>query len=279
MSTPSSSPAIERLRALPAPTWAERPADWPDYVAAAGVGPADVPGLIALATGPAPEGGEDAWGATVHAWRALAQLRAEEALAPLVALMAKHADEEDDWLTGDLPLAFVAFGRAAVPVLERALLAPDQPTGGSHLIAETLSLIGQHDPSTRFACIAALVARLERYLENAAETNGMLVAALVDLKAVEAEPTLAMAFLEERVDPSIAGDWEDVQMSLGLLTFHDAMQAKERRFEQEGAEVEGMRRSLAPGAAPGPADPKKDAAKKKAKRKLAAASRKKNRKR
>lgn len=290
------SPAVERLFALPAPQWAERPEEWPDYQEAAGVTLADVPMLLRLAGEPAllvdgpatgvdpawlaalTRDGELAWGVAVHAWRAIGQLRAEEALEPLARLFVDFGEVDNQWLLDDLPLAFVAYGRPAVPVLEKVLLEPGHAPGAYHVLAETLGRIGQHDRSTRFACIAALVAKLERYLDNDPETNGMLVAMLVELKAVEAEPTMAMAFLEERVDERAAGDWEDVQVALGLKSFEAALQAREQRAMEDFSALGGLG-LVPPGVGPVVGDAKREAERKKAKRKLAQASGKKNRKR
>ena len=47
--------------------------------------------------------------------------------------------------------------------------------------------------------------------------NAFLMSYLVDLKAVEAAPVMEKAFAADRVDISVQGDWEDVQIRLGLL--------------------------------------------------------------
>jgi HEAT repeat protein len=86
-----------------------------DY-AALGVSPKDVPGLIRMATDQVlhngPQDSPVVW-APVHAWRALAQLRAPEAIAPLVELFSR-ADDGDDWVSDDLPKMLAQFGGAAL---------------------------------------------------------------------------------------------------------------------------------------------------------------------
>lgn len=47
--------------------------------------------------------------------------------------------------------------------------------------------------------------------------NGFIISDLVDLQAVQAAPIIKRAFAAECVDLSVMGDWEDVQIKLGLL--------------------------------------------------------------
>jgi hypothetical protein len=48
--------------------------------------------------------------------------------------------------------------------------------------------------------------------------NAFLINSLVALRAVEAAPVIEAAFAANAVDLSIQGDWEEVQIKLGLLT-------------------------------------------------------------
>jgi hypothetical protein len=60
--------------------------------------------------------------------------------------------------------------------------------------------------------------QLEKYTQQDANFNGMLVGCLVDLNAVEAAPVMEQAFAANQVDLMLQGDWEEVQIQLGLLT-------------------------------------------------------------
>lgn len=62
-----------------------------------------------------------------------------------------------------------------------------------------------------------LTGLLEDSTEDDRELLGSVVGDLLDLDAVEAAPAMERAFAEDRVDLSAAGDWEDVQVELGLL--------------------------------------------------------------
>ena len=95
-------PPVERLL-----TYGEsdriRPDDWPDYPEL-GLGPEHVPDLIQMATDEALNEADaestEVW-APLHAWRALGQLRAVEAVEPLLELFDRL--EEDDWVHEELP--------------------------------------------------------------------------------------------------------------------------------------------------------------------------------
>jgi hypothetical protein len=58
---------------------------------------------------------------------------------------------------------------------------------------------------------------LKNYLDNDETLNGLLVAELLDLHAVEAAEIIEEAYAEERVDPSVCGWWGDVRTELGVL--------------------------------------------------------------
>ena len=107
--------------------------------------------------------------------------------------------------------------------------------------------------------------------------NGFLVEALVELEAREAIPVIEQAFDKGYVDPIVMGDWDDVQVELGLKSAEEVAQKR--------ASDRGERRLLST-SAEGTFFPvssevahKKKADHKKAKSKMAKQSRKKNRKR
>ncbi len=62
-----------------------------------------------------------------------------------------------------------------------------------------------------------MVGRLEHYARNERFVNAEIIYVLADLKAVEAAPLIEEAFAADAVDLSMMGDWESVQIELGLL--------------------------------------------------------------
>ncbi len=79
------------------------PDDWPHYLEL-GLGPEHIPDLIRLATDEELIWDDsdrlEVW-APLHAWRALGQLRAKEAIEPLLSLFEPL--EENDWAMEELP--------------------------------------------------------------------------------------------------------------------------------------------------------------------------------
>lgn len=188
--------------------------------AALGISDNDVPALIRMATDSQLHDGPQhspVVFAPIHAWRALAQLRAAEAIAPLVGLF-RRADDWDDWVSEDLPKVLAQFGSVALaPVTE--FLADTMRGDWSRVVGtRTIGAIGSRHPESRLDCIARLGAQLERFAEQSETLNAFLISALWDLKAVEAMPVIERAFASGRVDETVVGDLEDVQIEFGLKT-------------------------------------------------------------
>src|SRR5947209_6188084 len=110
-------PPLDQLLTLGEP----RQPGWPDY-RARGIGPQHVPDLIRMATDPGLNGADGdsplVW-APAHAWRALGQLRAAEAVEPLLRLLEEQ--EDDDCLREELPEVFGLIGPPALPALSSFL--------------------------------------------------------------------------------------------------------------------------------------------------------------
>ena len=74
-----------------------RPSDWPDYRGRLGLQREHIADLIRMASdaglNQADAASSEIW-APLHAWRALGQMRAEEAVLPLLALLRANEDDE-----------------------------------------------------------------------------------------------------------------------------------------------------------------------------------------
>ena len=287
---PALSEPVQRLFELPEPGWAEPAARWRDYVKDAGVGPADVPDLIEVATDPLLLGAEidddaltedilnmaDAnWAAPVHAWRALAQLKPEEALEPLARLVSEADEWDTDWVHQELVEVFGRYGAPAVPVLLRFVDEPGHPPDAYLAWVEGLVAIGAAHADQREAVVDALAAQLAQHATNEPALNAFFVFGLVKLKAVGLAGLIEAAFAAGRVDETVAGNWDDAQVLLGLKEPDAAFHARERA---RMAALHGPDDDAEPGANPPKKPSPAEKAKKKAKAKLAKASRKKNRK-
>lgn len=205
--------------------WPEDP--WLDYPAL-GLTEADVPELIRLLEDhdlrfmDAPPDfpvSEDLpeWFAQVHAWRALAQLRAEAAIPSILGILYQIDGHDDDWLSEESPEVFAMIGPAALRPLAEYLADEDKGPFARAAITSALSEMGKSHPETRDECVEILASALENYETNDEALNSLLVFDLVRLKAVEQVDLIGKAFASGNVDEMVMGDFEDVQIELGLL--------------------------------------------------------------
>ena len=211
----SYPPPVDKLLTYGKPELSEAE-DWPNYLEL-GFTPEHIPDLIRMGTdkelNKADPESLEVWG-PVHAWRTLGQLHAETAVEPLLHLYEEMSD--DDWIVSELPRVYGMIGPAAIPIL-KAYVADASHDESARINAQTgLEEIGTMHPDARNECIAALSQQLELFEENDPRLNGYLIASLVGLEALEEVPLIERAFAADRVDESIVGDWDDVQVELGL---------------------------------------------------------------
>ncbi|MFM8273846.1 MAG: HEAT repeat domain-containing protein [Gemmata sp.] len=189
-----------------------------DYLAL-GFGPAHVPELIRLLQDDdlsqgAPDTPEVY--AQVHAWRALGQLRAPEAIEPLLDLLAEQGLEDwDDWITEGVPDALGQIGPAAIPAVVARLHASSRSEYLPSYYANALVAVAERFPETRSEVINHLCHAL-RTVSHHPTTNGFIVSDLISLGAKESLPVIEVAFALGNVDEGIAGDVAMVKYSLGL---------------------------------------------------------------
>lgn len=262
------SPAVSRLVTFGD---ARNMDEWPNYLEL-GLEAEHIPELIGIATNTELYWTEaeslEVW-APIHAWRALGQLRATAAIEPLMPLL--HELDDSDWAGEELPKVYGLIGRDAIPALTRYLGDATHGLWPRITAAFSVERIAAHDPSARSECIAVLSQQLERFLAVDPELNAFVITYLVDLKAVEAAPLIERAFAAHRVDLSIQGDWEDVQIALGLKAVRETPRPQLHFFSPPIIPL--LSTSKAKSSA------EKAAAKAKSKRKQAKASRKKNKQR
>lgn len=217
----SYAPPVNRLLSLGEP----RRNESLDY-AALGISADAVPELIRMATDDAlndgPQDSKLVW-SPVHAWRALGQVltgghpRALEAIAPLLTLF-QRADDSDDWVASDLPKALAQIGAPVVEPVADYLADSTRGEWARVTAADTLGHIGRQRAELRAECVSRLVKQLEKFSEQPEMVNTFVISALWDLRAVEALSVIEQAFASGRVDESVNGDFEDVQIHFGLKT-------------------------------------------------------------
>jgi hypothetical protein len=265
---------------------------WPDYLTL-GLTSEHIPELLRMTTdrellGADSDAGPEGWG-PLHAMRALGQLRDISALEPLLAASDLLLDDDEglgDWALEELPEVYALLGPQGIPSLTAVLSNTSRDLYVRSDAAHGLELIAQKYPEYRAACIETLTQVLAATHERYSELNGFIIAHLIHLKAIEAASAIEQAFAADEVDLIITGDWDDVQVDLGLK---EPSAHPERNFSSLASILSPQQDSLSSASPsprlPGPGryavKPRKlasNAMNKKDKAKMSKVSRKKNKK-
>lgn len=191
--------------------------EWPDYPETYALGIEDIPALIRmacdLALHEAECEGPEIW-APVHAWRALAQMQATEAVEPLLEFT--KLDVDDDAVAQEFATVFGMIGPAAIAPIAAFLCDRSLPWMAASLATGGLAEVVKYHPECRAECVGRLIGLLDRATDRDPTANGFIICSLLELKAVESIDAIREAFRLDAVDISIAGDLEDVEIDLGL---------------------------------------------------------------
>jgi hypothetical protein len=189
--------------------------EWPDYLAL-GFGPEDIPELIRMATDAdfqREESSELEFFASLHAARALAQLKAEAAIEPLLAFMSTAPDNE--WFREEMPKIYAMIGPVAIPALSTFLSETNHEVFDRGYAASALAEIARQHPEARSQAVAALTQQLAQFEQNDKELNAFLIEELAQLKEVEALPLIKQAYEVDKVE-SFYIDLDYVLVLMGL---------------------------------------------------------------
>jgi len=200
---------------------AARGREWPDYLAF-GITSEHIPELLRVVRHIQSfwyddEYDDDLGYTPIHAWRALGQLQAREAINMLIFLAHENEEYNSDWIGEEIPVVMGMIGPQSIPALRAYLSTPEKKLWAAVTVAHCLEKIGNQHPESRDDCVAVLKHTLENFLENDETLNAFLISFLTDLNAVEAVPLVERAFESGNVDISVMGDFEDFQIELGLL--------------------------------------------------------------
>jgi hypothetical protein len=193
--------------------------EWPDYLVM-GFGSAHVPELIRLSLDDdlnRPERRRAHLCAPVHAWRTLGLLQATEAVEPLTDLFALVDEQSDEWVVEALPRALGRMGKGAIPVLAAYLSDLENGVWARITASASIAEIGKHTDEARAEAVAGIADGLKAHEENDPTLNAFIIRDLVALQATEAVDLIEQAFSARRVNYLVQGDWEDVQVELGVL--------------------------------------------------------------
>ena len=191
--------------------------EWPDYLAL-GFTEAHIPELIKMAEDEnllwAMSDTPEVW-APIHAWRTLGQLKAETAVPTLVKRL-RLADENDDWAGEDIPSALAMIGPKAIPAVEAFINNKKNGISAKLAASELFIKLFERDPAYKQELKVAITRCLEKFRDNDPELNAVLISHAIDFKATEMLPLIQDAFEADRVDLMVSGDFEDVEIHMGI---------------------------------------------------------------
>ncbi|NEP49070.1 MAG: hypothetical protein F6K65_09670 [Moorea sp. SIO3C2] len=193
------------------------PKAWPNYPEEIGLSKEDVPELIRMATDytliEANDKSLEVW-APVHAWRSLGQLKAPEAVEPLMKLLEDSPDYA--FAENEIP---IVIGQIGYPGLEfifgEKLLDLSNNEDFRCLVVECIANIAYEHPQTKQTCVELLLKYLESYETNDSYFNGYLIVALNKLEVQKAAPLVEETFLSGNVEPYVV-QWNEIQDTFGL---------------------------------------------------------------
>jgi HEAT repeat protein len=210
------APPVSTLLKLGGPPGDAETADYKPY----GIGPEHVPELIRLLQDNELASGDSETPevyAQVHAWRALGQLRAPEAVEPLLDLLATQEGENwSDWTTEEVPRVLGRFGPSIIPAIVARLEQRGQQEWVPIYFAMALTEIAKRHLAARSEVIAQLCRVLHTARHNDPNVNGNVIANLIELKAVEAWPAIEAAYATDHVDLGVTGEAAKAKWELGL---------------------------------------------------------------
>lgn len=140
-----------------------------------------------------------------------------EAIPAFIGLLHFVDDDDDDYVGEEIPVMLGKLGAPAIQPCREYLSDQNQGEYARISAGHALAEIGTQHPETRDACVQALISTLEGFRNDNETVNAFTLSFLADLNAAEAAP-LAKEILEaDRADESVAGDYEDFQISVDLL--------------------------------------------------------------
>ena len=207
---------IAILNDLGDPQYIEEDSEWPNYLEY-GFTAADVPDLIAIIVDEdlyeAPEGKSGIW-LHLHTWRTLGQLKAVDAIEPLISTFDFFSLVEDNAAFKELPEVIAMIGEPAIEPVAKHLSNISTSTYTRSIANDVLGKIAKEHPDCRDKVLAKYKAYLAAPDPLSTRLNSFIVDQLLRLKAVELIDDIRPLFKKEWVELSIVGSLEDIEKKL-----------------------------------------------------------------
>lgn len=213
--------------------------EWIDYVAKFDLTPDDLPILAIMVSSDKLYFAKEAnkYFVPFHAGCAISQLKVADSEVLLINQCYRRQMYDMDVLAEVLPFYLGNFGLAAIPNLQLAMDKSEDPFIRV-IFSEALEAMAHQYPETRSQVIEVLAKNLENYDTLDEIDNAFLIHNLVELKAVEQLPLIKKAFDAEKVDWSYMGDYEEIEIAMGVKTERTTPKPNFNRSNQEMAMLE-----------------------------------------
>ena len=186
--------------------------EWPDYLAY-GFTSADVPDLIAIIVDEEPNGKSGIW-LHLHTWRTLGQLKAVDAIEPLITSFDFFSLVEDNAAFKELPEVIGMIGEPAIAPIARYLSKTSTSTFARSIANDALGNIAKQQPDCRDKVLASYKTYLLAPDCLSRRLNSFIIRQLLDLKAAELIEDIRPLFKNECVEQGITGELGDIEKKL-----------------------------------------------------------------
>jgi hypothetical protein len=203
---------------------------WHDYLQY-GFSEADVPELIELVRNQSLSTSTDrmeVW-VPLYAWRILGQLRAADAITPLISMIEFFVKEKDEWAITEMSEVMGNMGQPAIEPLLNYLMDHSNSEMARSVMSEGLGKIAAYHLAGRPEVLNAFHVYLSSPDLSAKDFNGLLICVFMYLEATELIEGIRHLYQQNAVNLSIPGDIEDVEINLGL---REKRETAEKKYSQ-----------------------------------------------
>ena len=113
-------------------------------------------------------------------------------------------------------MVFQQIGTESIPFLANYLRDASHGQTSRITVVEILQILAEFYPETRDSCVSLFMEQLRQFEANLKDVNGFIVVSLAELKALDAAATIEEAFERGCVSERVGGNWEDIQVLMGL---------------------------------------------------------------
>lgn len=213
--------------------------EWIDYVKKFDLTPNDLPILAVMVSSDklyfAKQEGK--YFVPLHVGCAISQLKVPNSEVLLINQCYRRQMYDMDVLAEIFPFYLGNFGLEAIPNLQLAMDKSEDPFIRV-IFSEALEAMAHQYPEIRSQVIEVLAKNLANYEKLDEMDNAFLIHNLVELKAIDQLPLIKKAFDAEKVDWSHMGDYEEIEIAMGVKTERTTPKPKFNRLNPEMAMLE-----------------------------------------